>query len=46
VPLDDSEDIQRIKKRDWLGLEALIERYQLRAVRAAYLDKTIISPGT
>jgi RNA polymerase sigma-70 factor, ECF subfamily len=35
--LDESEDIQRIKQRDWHGLEMLIERYQLRAVRAAYL---------
>jgi len=35
--LDESEDIRRIKQRDWHGLEALIERYQLRAVRAAYL---------
>ena len=35
--MDESEDIQRIKQRDWQGLEALIERYQLRAVRAAYL---------
>jgi RNA polymerase sigma-70 factor (ECF subfamily) len=35
--LDESEDIRLIKQRDWHGLEALIERYQLRAVRAAYL---------
>ena len=35
--MDESEDIQRIKQRDWHGLEMLIERYQQRAVRAAYL---------
>lgn len=35
--MDESDDIRRIKQRDWHGLEALIERYQLRAVRAAYL---------
>ncbi len=31
------EAIQQIMRRDWSGLEYLIDHYQLRAVRAAYL---------
>ena len=35
--MDESEAIQRVRRRDWSGLEDLIDRYQLRAVRAAFL---------
>lgn len=35
--MDESEAIRRIKRRDWSGLEALIVRYQIRAVQAAFL---------
>lgn len=35
--MDDSQAIQRLKKGDISGLELLITRYQVRAVRTAYL---------
>jgi DNA-directed RNA polymerase specialized sigma subunit len=35
--LSDTQAIMRLKEGDLTGLDALIERYQLRAVRAAYL---------
>jgi len=36
-PLSDYHAITRLKRGDLTGLDALIERYQLRAVRATYL---------
>lgn len=36
-PLSDYQAIIRLKRGDLTGLDALIERYQLRAVRATYL---------
>lgn len=35
--MDDLQAIRCIKKGDWSGLEVLMERYQVRAVRAAFL---------
>lgn len=35
--MDDQTAITRIKQGDWAGLESLVERYQARAVQAAYL---------
>lgn len=35
--MDEFEAIRRVRRRDWSGLEALIDRHQLRAVRAAFL---------
>lgn len=35
--MDDQTAITRIKQGDWNGLESLVERYQARAVQAAYL---------
>lgn len=35
--MDDQTAITCIKQGDWNGLESLLERYQARAVQAAYL---------
>jgi RNA polymerase sigma-70 factor (ECF subfamily) len=35
--MDDLEAIRRLKRRDMSGLEALVERYQVRAARVAFL---------
>ncbi|MBI2916360.1 MAG: sigma-70 family RNA polymerase sigma factor [Chloroflexi bacterium] len=35
--MDDAEAVQRLKHRDIGGLETLVTRYQVQALRAAYL---------
>ena len=44
--MDDRAAISRIKQGDLTGLEILVERYQVRAVYAAYLIRECLKSET